>query len=89
MELTYGTCTVKGYNEFDPVEGVELTFGGMVVDFTSRPCPQRRPVRHTFRIFDPSINRSLPPALQPPHPHLPRKLIDTLTEEDINFSIND
>lgn len=39
MELNYGTsCTVKGYTEFNPVEGVDLTFGGMVVDFTRRPA---------------------------------------------------
>ncbi|MCM1520671.1 MAG: DNA polymerase III subunit alpha [Lachnoclostridium sp.] len=37
MELNYGTsCTIKDYTDFDPVEGVELSFGGMVVDFTSR-----------------------------------------------------
>ncbi len=36
MDLTYGTCTIKGFNEFDPVEGVDLTFGGMVVDFQQR-----------------------------------------------------
>ncbi len=37
MELTYGTsCTVKGFTEFNPVEGVQLTFGGMVVDFQQR-----------------------------------------------------
>ncbi len=37
MELNYGTeCTIKGYNEFEPVENVELTFGGMVIDFQSK-----------------------------------------------------
>ncbi len=37
IELNYGTeCTIKGFSEFEPVEGVELTFGGMVVDFTTR-----------------------------------------------------
>lgn len=39
MELNYGTtCTIKGFSEFVPVEGVDLTFGGMVVDFVSRPA---------------------------------------------------
>ena len=39
MELNYGTsCTVKGYTEFNPVEGVDLTFGGMVTEFTKRPA---------------------------------------------------
>ncbi len=39
MELNYGTsCTIKGYTEFNPVEGVDLTFGGMVVEFTKRPA---------------------------------------------------
>ncbi|MDE6117441.1 MAG: DNA polymerase III subunit alpha [Duncaniella sp.] len=39
MELNYGTsCTIKGYNEFNPVEGVELEFGGMVAEFTRRPA---------------------------------------------------
>ncbi len=39
MELNYGcSCTIKGYEEFAPVEGVDLTFGGMVVDFISRPA---------------------------------------------------
>lgn len=38
MELNYGcSCTIKGYEEFTPVEGVEITFGGMVVEFLSRP----------------------------------------------------
>jgi len=37
IELTYGTsCTIKGFNEFEPVEGVELSFGGMVTDFQTR-----------------------------------------------------
>ena len=37
MELNYGTsCTIKGFTEFVPVEGVDLTFGGMVVDFQQR-----------------------------------------------------
>ena len=37
MELNYGTsCTIKGYSEFTPVEGTDLTFGGMVVDFQKR-----------------------------------------------------
>ncbi|MCM1522079.1 MAG: DNA polymerase III subunit alpha [Muribaculaceae bacterium] len=37
MELNYGTaCTVKGFNEFNPVEGVELNFGGMVVDYQEK-----------------------------------------------------
>ncbi len=36
MDLTYGTCSVKGYIDFEPAEGVELTFGGMVVDFQKR-----------------------------------------------------
>ena len=39
MELNYGTsCTVKGYTEFNPVEGVDLTFGGMVTECTKRPA---------------------------------------------------
>ncbi|MDE6324701.1 MAG: DNA polymerase III subunit alpha, partial [Duncaniella sp.] len=39
MELNYGcSCTIKGYEEFTPVEGIDLTFGGMVVDFISRPA---------------------------------------------------
>lgn len=187
MELTYGTCTIKGYNEFEPVEGVELTFGGMVVDFTSRPArnggqfgilkiedytgsaefmlfeqnyinfhnygvpgtpilikgryekrfpsspvrfnilsmtllndvkgklihsitidlPSDKITQHvkelieeeikrepeangelTFRIFDPSINRSLHLRSNRRIP-ISRKLVDTLAEEDINFSIND
>ncbi|MDE6187964.1 MAG: DUF655 domain-containing protein, partial [Duncaniella sp.] len=187
MELTYGTCTVKGDHEFEPGEGVELTFGGMVVDFTSRPArnggqfgilkiedytgsaefmmfeqtyinfhnygvpgtpilitgryekrfsssplrfnimnirllndvkgklvhsitidlPSDKVTKHikelleeeirrepnangelTFRIFDPSINRSLHLRSNRRIP-ISRKLIDTLTEEDINFTIND
>lgn len=187
MELTYGTCTVKGYNEFEPVEGVELTFGGMVVEFTSRPAknggqfgilkiedytgsaefmlfgqnyidfhnygvpgtpilirgryekrfatsplrfnifsisllsqakgtlvrsitidlPSDKVTRHirelieeeikrepdpqgelNFRIFDPGINRSLH-LRSNRHIPISRKLVETLEEEDINFTIND
>ncbi|MDE5750694.1 MAG: DNA polymerase III subunit alpha, partial [Duncaniella sp.] len=37
IELNYGTgCTIKGFNEFEPVEGVELNFGGMVSDFVTK-----------------------------------------------------
>ena len=37
MELNYGTtCTIKGFNEFPPAEGADISFGGMVVSFTER-----------------------------------------------------
>ena len=188
MELNYGTsCTIKGFNEFAPVEGVDLTFGGMVVEFTSRPSkrggqfgilkiedytgsaefmlfdenyinfhnygvpgtpilisgryerryansdprfnitnirllstvkgqlvnsitidlPADKLTQHlkelieeeirsdanakgelSFRIFDPKINRSLHLSSSRRIP-ISRKLVDTLTEEDISFSIND
>ena len=188
MELNYGTsCTVKGYNEFSPVEGVDLTFGGMVVEFQSRPSkrggqfgilkiedytgsaefmlfeenyikfhnygvpgtpilisgryerrfansdlrfnihnitllnnvkgqlvrsitidlPSEKVTQHikeliedeirsdanakgelSFRIFDPPINRSLHLSSTRRIP-ISRKLVETLTEEDISFSIND
>ena len=188
MELNYGTsCTVKGYNEFSPVEGVDLTFGGMVVEFQSRPSkrggqfgilkiedytgsaefmlfeenyikfhnygvpgtpilisgryerrfansdlrfnihnitllnnvkgqlvrsitidlPSEKVTQHikeliedeirsdanakgelSFRIFDPTINRSLHLSSTRRIP-ISRKLVETLTEEDISFSIND
>lgn len=188
MELNYGTsCTVKGYNEFSPVEGVDLTFGGMVVEFQSRPSkrggqfgilkiedytgsaefmlfeenyikfhnygvpgtpilisgryerrfansdlrfnihnitllnnvkgqlvrsitidlPSEKVTQHikeliedeirsdanakgelAFRIFDPTINRSLHLSSTRRIP-ISRKLVETLTEEDISFSIND
>jgi DNA polymerase-3 subunit alpha len=39
MELTYGcSTTVKGFTEMAPVDGKEISFGGMVVEFTSRPA---------------------------------------------------
>lgn len=38
MELRFGTTTLKSYAEREPVEGVELALGGMVLDFTSRPA---------------------------------------------------
>ncbi|MCM1163871.1 MAG: DNA polymerase III subunit alpha [Muribaculaceae bacterium] len=37
MELNYGmSCTVKQFNEFTPADGVELSFGGMVVDYQEK-----------------------------------------------------
>jgi len=190
MELNYGTsCTIKGFNEFTPADGVELTFGGMVVDFQSRPSrrggqfgilkvedytgsaefmlfeenyinfhnygvpgtpilisgryerrfansdlrfnilnirllntvkgqlvhsitidlPSEKVTRHikdlieeeirnndaadakgelSFRIFDPTINRSLH-LRSSRRIAISRKLVETLTDEDISFSIND
>ncbi|MBD5202993.1 MAG: DNA polymerase III subunit alpha [Bacteroidales bacterium] len=39
MELNFGVeCSIKSFTEFEPVENVELTFGGLVVDFMSRPA---------------------------------------------------
>ena len=37
MELHFGTTDLKTFAEKEPVEGEELTLGGMVVDFQSRP----------------------------------------------------
>ena len=42
----------------------------------------------SFRIFDPTINRSLHLSSTRRIP-ISRKLVETLTEEDISFSIND
>lgn len=37
MELTYGTkCPLSGINELEPVEGMEVTFGGMVTAYEER-----------------------------------------------------
>ncbi len=36
MDLNYGTRTIKGFNEAEPVEGADITLGGMVVDFQQR-----------------------------------------------------
>ncbi|MDE5786733.1 MAG: DNA polymerase III subunit alpha, partial [Duncaniella sp.] len=39
MELHFGVeCSIKSFMEFEPVENVELTFGGLVVDFVTRPA---------------------------------------------------
>ncbi len=39
MELTYGcSTTVKGFTELQPVENKEISFGGMVTEFISRPA---------------------------------------------------
>lgn len=38
MELHYGTTSMKKFSEITPEEGKELTLGGMVLDFTSRPA---------------------------------------------------
>lgn len=37
MELNYGLTSIKDYNEATPEEGKELSFGGMVTKFESRP----------------------------------------------------
>lgn len=37
MELNFGTTSLKQFAEINPEEGQEVTIGGMVVDFTSRP----------------------------------------------------
>ncbi|MDE6061957.1 MAG: DNA polymerase III subunit alpha, partial [Duncaniella sp.] len=187
MELNYGVNSIKAYTEAEPIEGSELIFGGMVIDFTSRPSrnggmfgilkiedytgstelilggqtyidfhkygvpgtpilieggfgrrfstspvrfnirnirllnevkgtlvrsitidlPSEKVTQHvkeliaaeikrsgdakgelSFRIFDPSINRSLH-LRSNRRIDISRKLVETLTEEDINFSIND
>ncbi len=37
MELTHGTgCTVKHFSEMEPVEGMDVKLGGMVIDFQTR-----------------------------------------------------
>ncbi len=38
MELHYGTMSLKSFGELVPVDGMEVTLGGMVTDFTSRPA---------------------------------------------------
>ncbi|MCM1484115.1 MAG: DNA polymerase III subunit alpha [Muribaculaceae bacterium] len=38
MELHYGTMSLKSFAELTPVDGMEVTLGGMVTDFTSRPA---------------------------------------------------
>ncbi len=38
MELHFGTTSLKTFAERAPEEGLEITLGGMVVDFTSRPA---------------------------------------------------
>ena len=38
MELHFGTMPLKTYAELTPTEGMEVTLGGMVLDFTSRPA---------------------------------------------------
>ncbi|MCH5345542.1 MAG: DNA polymerase III subunit alpha, partial [Muribaculaceae bacterium] len=38
MELNYGVTSLKDYSEAQPNEGEEVTLGGMVVDFTSKPA---------------------------------------------------
>ncbi|MEF2643198.1 MAG: hypothetical protein U0M50_03935, partial [Paramuribaculum sp.] len=38
MELHFGTTSLKSFAERAPEEGLELTLGGMVIDFTSRPA---------------------------------------------------
>ena len=37
MELNYGLTSIKDYNETIPEEGREISFGGMVTKFESRP----------------------------------------------------
>lgn len=37
MELKYGCNTIKEYLESEPVDGKELTFGGMVASYDARP----------------------------------------------------
>lgn len=37
MELSYGTgCTVKQFSDMEPVEGMDVKLGGMVIDFQTR-----------------------------------------------------
>jgi DNA polymerase-3 subunit alpha len=37
MELTHGTgCTVKHFSDMEPVEGMDVKLGGMVIDFQTR-----------------------------------------------------
>ena len=36
MELTFGMTSIKNFQEMDPVEGAEVTFGGMVTKFEER-----------------------------------------------------
>ncbi|MDE7410849.1 MAG: DNA polymerase III subunit alpha [Paramuribaculum sp.] len=38
MELHFCTTSLRAYSEQEPVEGKELTLGGMVVSFTERPA---------------------------------------------------
>lgn len=38
MELHFGTTSLKRFSELTPEEGLEVTVGGMVVEFTSRPA---------------------------------------------------
>lgn len=38
MELHFGTTSIKDFQDITPEEGKEVTLGGMVVDFTSRPA---------------------------------------------------
>ncbi len=38
MELRYATLPLKTFSELTPAENIEITLGGMVLDFTSRPA---------------------------------------------------
>lgn len=38
MELTYGVTPIKKYGEMEAQEGIEVTFGGMVTKFETRPA---------------------------------------------------
>ncbi len=38
MDLTYGCTPLARFHEMEPVEGSEVTLGGMVVSFVSRPA---------------------------------------------------
>lgn len=40
MELHFGTMPLKKFEEMAPVENMEVTLGGMVIDFTERPSRQ-------------------------------------------------
>lgn len=38
MELRFGTTSLKTFAELTPTDGMEVTLGGMVTEFTSRPA---------------------------------------------------
>lgn len=38
MELRFGTTSLKAFSEATPEEGQDITLGGMVIDFQSRPA---------------------------------------------------